>query len=284
MEVIYLDALMAINGAVDFVLLTLTAQLAGVHVPRVRLALGALAGALYAALTVFPVPPILVSLPMRLAAGFGLVALAFGRYAPLGRLYAVFLAASCALAGIAVALYLATGVSLGAGGVYYLNVPLRVVFCAAAIAYVLTGALFRGSAKHGAVHRTTEEVTLTAFGRTTRCTLLLDSGCDLTDPVSGRAVLVLERGAAARLLPPEVRFVCTALSGQNAADLFARIPASHCAQFRLLPFQAVGTAGGLLLMFRLERATRGGGAPFDGYAAISPQNIAGGRYEGLIGL
>lgn len=284
MEVIYLDVLMALNGAVDLMLLTLTAQLAGVHVPRARLALGALAGALYAALTVFPVPPLLNCLPVRFVVGFGLVALTFGRHAPLGRLYAVFLAISCALAGMTVALYLATGVSLGAGGVYYFNVPLRVVLAAAAIAYVVTGALFRGSAKHGMVHRTTEEVTLNAFGRTTRCTLLLDSGCDLTDPVSGRPVLVLERSAAARLLPPEVRFVCTALSSQNAASLFSKLPASHCASFRLLPFQAVGTEGGLLLMFRLEYTERGDGTRFDGYAAISPQKIAGGRYEGLIGL
>ncbi|NCB28881.1 MAG: hypothetical protein EOM63_03840 [Clostridia bacterium] len=284
MEVIYLDVLMALNAAVDLVLLTLTAQLAGVPVQRVRLALGALTGALYAALTVFPVPPLLSWMPVRFAVGFGMVALTFGRYAPLGRLYAVFLAVSCALAGITVALYLATGVSLGKGGVYYFNVPLRAVLAAAAIAYVATGVLFRGSAKHGTVRRTTEEVTLTAFGRTTRCTLLLDSGCDLTDPVSGRPVLVLERGAAARLLPPEVRFVCTALSGQSAASVFPKLPASYCALFRLLPFQAVGTSGGLLLMFRLERAVRGDGTRFDGYAAISPQKIAGGRYEGLIGL
>ena len=283
MEVIYIDVLTALNLLVDFLLLAATARLAGIFTGRLRLLGGAAAGAAYAALAVLPVPWLLTCLPARLAAGLGMVVLAFGRRAPLARLYAWFLAVSCAFAGFTAALYFLTGTPLGTGGVYYFDVPLRVVLGACLLAYAATGLLFRGAAKHGGLHRTTEEVTLTAFGRTGRFTLLLDSGCDLTDPVSGRPVLVLERQAAARLLPGELGFLCTALGGAPAADVLGRIPEEHRRSFRLLPYCTVGTAGGLLLMFRPAAAMRGG-HPFETYVAISPARIADGRYEGLIGV
>lgn len=283
MEVVYLDVLVLVNLAVDFLLLVATMRLAGLFVPRWRLAAGALIGALFAGLSVFPVPPLLTGLPARLAVGFLMVFLAFGKSAPLLRLYALFLATSCALAGVSVALWLATGTPLQQGGVYYFEVPFRIVAGACVLAYVLTGFLFRGAAKHGAVHRTTEAVSLTAFGRTARFTLLLDSGCDLTDPVSGRPVLVLERAAATRLLPAELRFLCAVLPA-GAAEALTRIPETHRAAFRLLPYNAVGTAGGLLLMFRPQIAAHEDGKPFETYVAISPHRIANGRYEGLIGV
>lgn len=283
MEVIYIDVLAALNLVVDYLLLAATARLAGVFVTRLRLACGALIGAAYAVVSVLPVPAMVLWAPARLAAGFGMVLLAFGRQASLGRLYILFLAVSCGFAGITAALYFMTGTPLGAGGVYYVDIPLRVVLSACALAYVLTGFLFRGTAKHGVVRQTTERILLDAFDQSASFTLLLDSGCDLTDPVSGRPVLLLERQATARLLPPELGFICTALARQNAAEVLPRIPQKYRAQFRLLPFQAVGTAGGLLLMFRPARAVRSGKS-FETYVAISPQRIANGRYEGLIGL
>lgn len=284
MEVVYIDVLAVLNLGLDFLLLVMTARLAGVFARRVRLLLGALLGALYAVLTAFPLPLLLTWFPVKLAVGFLMVLLAFGKSEALWRLYALFLAISCAFAGLTAALTFLTGTPLGEGGVYYLDVPLRVVLGACVLAYVMAGLLFRGTAKHGFVHKTTECVTLSAFGHTESFSLLLDSGCDLTDPASGRPVLVLERQAVARLLPAELRFLLPALAMGGAAEALPRIPEDHRQMFRLLPFSAIGTAGGLLLMFKPAAAVREDGKTFETYVAISPHRIANGRYEGLIGV
>lgn len=286
MEVVYVDVLAAINFAVDFLLLLATARLAGVYVRRRRLAAGAAVGAAYAVCTVYPVPAILLWPVVRLAVGLVMVRLAFGKQerAVFGKLYLLFLLVAFGFAGCTVALYWMTGTQLGQSGVYYFDVPFRVVAAACGIAYVLSGLLFRGAAKHGAVHQTAEQVEVALGDRRVCFSLLYDTGNDLADPVTGRPVLVLERRAAARLMPSELLFVCTALEQSNCAGLLTRIPEPWRARFRLLPYRSLGNAGGMLLMLRPDEVTRQSGTRYDAYVAISPDRIAGGRYEGLIGI
>ncbi|MCB6365196.1 sigma-E processing peptidase SpoIIGA [Intestinibacillus massiliensis] len=286
MEVVYIDVLAAINFAVDFLLLLATARLAGAYARRARLLAGAAAGAAYAVLTAFPIPGVLLWPPVRLAVGLGMVRLAFGPQGrtALGKRFLLFLLVSFGFAGCTVALYLMTGTRLGHGGVYYFDVPFRVVAAACAISYVLSGLLFRGAAKHGAAHQTAEQVEIGLEGRRERFSLLYDTGNDLSDPLTGRPVVVLERRAAARLLPQELLFVCTGLADGDCAGLLPRIPEPWRGRFRLLPYRSLGNAGGMLLMLRPDTVQRQGGARYDAYVAITPDRIANGRYEGLIGV
>ena len=111
----------------------------------------------------------------------------------------------------------------------------------------------------------------------------MDTGNDLSDPVSGRPALVLDRRAAARVLPVEAALPLAALRADNAPAVLAALPGTYRTQFQLLPYRAIGKEGGLLLAFRPERAERDG-KPWQGLAAISPERVANGFYEGLIGL
>ena len=276
---------MAINFIVDFLLLLATARLSGIYIGRLRLVAGAALGATYAVCTAYPVPALLLSFPVRLLVGFFMVCLAFGRQArpALVRLYLLFLLVSFGFSGCTMALYFMTGTRLGAHGVYYFEVPLRIVAAACAIAYVLSGLLFRGAAKHGAVQQTAEQVEISLGSRKECFSLLYDTGNDLADPITGRPVLILERRAAARLLPQELLFLCTALNEENCAGLLPRIPDAWRARFRLLPYCSLGNTGGMLLMLRPDAVKRNG-VDYDAYIAISPNRIANGRYEGLIGI
>ena len=55
---------------------------------------------------------------------------------------------------------------------------------------------------------------------------------------------------------------------------------------RVLPaaYRAVGQPGGLLLALRLDEVRVGSGKSDCRLAAISPERVAGGRYDGLIGV
>ena len=168
--------------------------------------------------------------------------------------------------------------SLPAAGTIF-DVPFRVVAAAGAVSWGLTGLLFRGEAKAREACR----VHLDFAGRSADFSLLVDTGNDLSDPVSGRPALVLDRRAAARVLPVEAALPLAALRADNAPAVLAALPGTYRTQFQLLPYRAIGKEGGLLLAFRPERAERDG-KPWQGLAAISPERVANGFYEGLIGL
>ncbi len=285
LEVIYADVLFALNFCIDYLLLGATAKLAGLYVRRHRLAAGALVGAGYAVVTVFPIAAVLLWIPVRFAVGIWMVYLAYGVQSirQMLKRFLLFLLVSFGFAGCTSALYCMTGTYLGQMGAYYFDVPLTVLLSACILAYVLSGILFRGTAKHGVIQDTLEVVEICFLGKQERFQMLLDSGNDLTDPISGKPVLVLERHALARILSADLLFLATASGNQDSAALFSKIPIGYREKFCLLPYHAVGTNEGLLLALRPE-CVRRQGKPYDALIALTPHPIAQGRYEGLIGL
>lgn len=281
MRVVYLDVLAGVNLAMDYVLLAATARLSGTYCTRLRLLWGAALGAAYAVLSCLPGLEWLGLLPVKAAVGFVLVRACFGARKPaeLVRLTLLFCLISCAVAGGALALGKVSDAAFLVGGGYYLDVPFRVVVVAAVLGWTAAGLLFRGEAKA----RQTARVHLDFAGRSADFSLLVDTGNDLCDPVSGKPALVLDRRAAARILPIEAAVPLAGLRADNAPAVLAALPGACRSRFQLLPYRAVGKGNGLLLAFRPERAARDG-TPWQGLAAISPEQVANGQYEGLIGL
>lgn len=275
--VIYWDVLFGVNALMDGVSLLAAARLGGVPVKRGRLVLACLAGGAYAVGAV--VWPVAAALPLRLLSGIGLCALAFGKARELFRLCCLYILVSAMFAGMAAALGMVSGRRLLYGAGYYFAVPLRTLLLAAAVGYAVSGILLRGDARHGALRREVERVTICCFGREEQLRLLHDTGNDLTEPVSGRPAIVLERAAAQTVLGDKIR-----LTGQNAAAQLAALPPEAAVRFGLLPYRAVGTEAGLLLYFRPDAVRRADGSALDCVCAIGPARIGQGAYDGLIGI
>lgn len=283
--VIYLDVLAMVNLVMDYLLLLATARIAGVYVPRGRLVFGSVLGALYAVFATLPATAFLKGGVFELFAAIGIVMLVFapckGR---LLRICVVFGMVSCACAGAVMALGQASGAVLRVDGAYYLDVPLRVVAPAAMFCWCASGLLFRGSAGQNGHERPSTQAELGFAGRHTQVHLLCDTGNTLCEPVTGRPAMLLDRYAAARLLPPELTEVLNCLRADNAGEQMTRLPESWKTCFCLLPYRAVGQRGGLLLAFRLDEVKLPHGKTDCRIAAISAERIAGGRYDGLIGV
>ena len=255
--VVYLDVLFAVNALMDGATLLAAARLGGVQVRKMRLIFSAALGGGYAVLGA--VWPVLTLAPLRLLAGLGLCMIAFGRERYLARLSA------------------ASGRRLLLSCGYYFAVAIQVLVLAAAVGYAASGILLCGDAKHGALHRETETLTIRFGTRQTAVRVLHDTGNDLTEPVSGKPVVVLERKAAECLLDTKLPF------GSASAQLTA-LPENLAARCGLLPFHAVGTDGGLLLYFRPDSVLRADGTALDCVCAVSAVSIGQGAYEGLIGV
>lgn len=283
--IIYLDVLAAVNAVMDYLLLLATARIAGIYVPRHRLALGGAVGAAYAVCAVLPATAFLKGGVFEILAGLGLVALVFapcpGRFL---RVTVVFGVVSCACAGAVMALGQASGAVLRIDGAYYLDVPLRVLIPAALACWCASGLLFRGTAGQNGHERPSIQAELEFAGRHTQAHLLCDTGSTLCEPVSGCPALLLDRHAAARLLPPELTDVLNGLTASNAGQQMTELPLAWRTRFCLLPYRAVGQSTGLLLAFRLDAVRLEHGKTDCRVAAISAERIAGGRYDGLIGV
>lgn len=272
--VVYLDVLFAVNALMDGATLLAAAALGGVRAGRLRLLLACALGGGYAVLAA-AVPP-LAALPVRVLAGIGLCAAAFGRQTAFARVCALYLVVAASFAGLAAALGAASGRQLLFGAGYYLAVPLRVLVLAAAAGYAVSGVLLRGDARHGALRREVERVTIRFAGRERAVRLLHDTGNDLTEPVSGKPALVLGRAAACALLGalPETA---------DAAACLAALPPEAACRCGLMPYRAVGVDGGLLLFFRPDSVRGADGRALDCVCAVGPADIGSGAYDGLIG-
>ena len=226
--VVYLDVLFFTNVLMDWVTLLAAARLAGAAVHRGRFVLACLLGGTYAVLAALF--PALGVLPVRAAMGAALCLAAFGGERTLLRLGGLYFVTAAAFAGLAYALGAASGRRLLYGAGYYFTVPLGLLLLAAAVGYAVSGVLLRGDAAHGCVRQEILPLTVQFGGRERRVRVLRDSGHTLTEPVSGKPVLILCRGEAALLLndpldgdatqqltslPPETACRCGLRSGQT---------------------------------------------------------------------
>ena len=283
MTVVYVDSVFVLNGLMDYLLLLVTARLAGIPLRRRRYLLAALAGAAYAVAVFLPGMGFLSAPPVKAAAGVLMALIAYGGEARLARLTLLFFALSCALAGSVLALGLLAGGSVPVTrGVFYTDVDARVLLAAATAAYGLVRVVFRAAARSGVEGRLVP-VRIAVDGKTAELTALWDSGNTLRDPGDGQPVLVVAPGSLRGILPAAAARLCTPEALHAPAELLAP---------RLAPYRAVGVRGGLLVTVRSEwtqigtqrhpglRLALSPTALGDGYAALWGGEVRmGGRHE-----
>lgn len=266
MDIIYADSLFFLNFVIDYLLLLATGRICSLPLRRWRLALSAAVGGIYAVAAVLW--PQLAGLPMvKLAFGAGLVGLAFGRERLFLRRLLVFFVVSAAFGGAVHAACSLAGLS--AVGRVYIPVSLRVLVLSFALCYAGLTLVFSGSDKRAARQLCRVDVKLE--DKSVSFPALHDSGNELIDPVSGRAVLVAEAAAIAPLFPAGA-----VLDGDPVAAV------GSCRGLRLLSCESVG-GNSLLLCFTPDKVTVDG-IKRELCVAVSAAKLSeDGMYQGLVG-
>jgi len=269
---VYIDEVFLLNGLIDYLLLLCAGRLAGEELHRGRLALAGALGGLYAALVFLPGWGFLGGGGCKPAVGVLLALVGYGGSRRLGRVTLTFFAVAAAFGGGALALQYLTGSPAAP--------DLRAALLFAAGFYLLLGGVFRGGTRHGGGELTTAELRLGE--RSCRLTVLTDTGNTLTDPATGRAVMVCEGQRLAGLFPPG-----KAPTKEELADPVAALElrGGDGYRWRLLPYRAVGVDCALLLAVKVDRARVGGEERGSILVALSPTAVSdGGGYHGLIGV
>ena len=263
MKAVYLDSLLLLNFILDYLLLLLTGQAVGAPLHRWRMALAAALGAGYAAAVFLPSLTFLANPLIRIGAGVLMVLIAYGTCRQLLRLILLFFAFSAALGG---GLY-----ALGLMGVTIVLKPEYILLFAAG-AYCLLSLASRKIARHGP--RELKRVVVQIGERSAGLTALVDNGNTLTDPMTGKGVMVAEGQYLASLLPAEADF-------DHPCQCFPSL--KEPGRFRLLPYRSVGVDQGLLLAVQADRVTVSGRDLGPRLVALSPTPVSdGGGYCALI--
>ena len=268
METIYIDRLFIINLIIDYLLALGTARVCGLVLRRWRYALAALFGAAYAALSILPACSFLSLLPFKLCSGAAMSLIAFGGEKKLMRCTAVFFAVSALFGGIIWALSLHSGTG---GNAVYVPLSMPVLVFAFGISYAVLSFAFSRTAKGMEKQVYITRVSLGEKAVTLRT--LCDSGNTLFDPVSGRRVLVASADALQDLFPE------VSLSAEATELIMARQGV-----FRLIPYSAVGTKGGMLAAFVPHSISLDGRESRDILVAVSPSAINGDGFDSVIGI
>lgn len=270
MAAVYIDEVFLLNALVDYLLLLTSARLAGETLHRGRMVLAALLGGLYATAAFLPGWGFLAHPGCKPAMGVAMALIAFGSSRRLLRVSLVFFAVAAAFGGGVLALQL----FLGAPAI----LDLKTVLLSAAGCYLFLSVVFPRSARHGG--RELAPVTLELGGRTVRLVALRDTGNTLTDPHTGRGVLVCEGEKVAGLFPEGT---CPG-PGELAHPVEAMEARGGDPRWRLLPYRAVGVSHALLLCVRVDRARVGREDLGPLLVALSPTPVSdGGGYSALIG-
>ncbi len=277
--VVYLDSVFIINAMVNYFLLRLTARLMHAETTRFRCGLSALIGGGYAVAVFLSQGQWLADAVMKLALGVFLSLIAFGKEKFFFKLTVLFLALSCALAGCVLAINLLAPHRVIKEGVYYFDADWRVFFIAAAVVYGFLRLLFAKDISHGAKGELVE-VKLWEKGRSVTFQALRDTGNTLCDPMTGKRVLLVERGIAAELLSQgDVNIL---KEESSAVEQMEKLIKGEKHSFFLLPYRAVGTKTGMLLAMRCEKGEIGGKKYTRLPIAILQEKLTGeGTYEGL---
>lgn len=282
MTVVYVDTVFAINGAMDYLLLLSAAKLAAAPFRRLRLALGAALGGVYAVLVFLPGLDFLSHPICRLGCASGMALAAYGLQKNSLRLLLAFLGLSCALAGVLVMISLFGPLRLSyPQGMAATGPDAKALLLAGAICCCLSGTLLRrlNPRRGGGLI----PVKLRWDCRQVCLTALRDSGNLLADPGGSGPVLVAYWQTVAPLLPLEPRI--TREDVLDPVQGISRIGSAWgMGRLHLLPYRGIGTGGGLLLAVRLDSAVLDRQVVHRQLVALSPEPISEDGYQGVIGF
>ena len=273
MHVIYVDSLFCLNLLTDYLLCLTAGRICGLTLRRGRYLAAALLGALYAAAVFLPRLQFL-SLPAgRLGCGVCMGLLAFGKERQPLRCTGVLLAAAAAFGG---ALWAVS--SAVSGDAYRFAVPLSLpaLLLSFGIFYALLSGLMR--ARRLLTERRRIRVVVRLAGVEAAFTALEDTGNTLSDPLTGRHVLVASPAA----LRPLFREHTPLFEALGPVELLEALSAESGlrSRFRLLPCSHIGGSS-LLPVFRPDSLTLDGERTGDLLVAVSPQ-AHGDGYEAIV--
>lgn len=197
---VYADVLFAWNYLIDFILLIVTVRFSRAMTHPLRIVIAAALLALYGTLVFVPSLKMLYSVLGRIAVGMLAIYLLRlpGGLRGLIKGIAIFFMTSFVCGGAVFALVMGSRLgqmlhAVSVNGSIYIPVSLGTLIPAIMLAYISLLVFRRITVRNFSRDRILVPFSLSVNGHTVSFTALLDTGCELTAPLSGEGVLLLSR-------------------------------------------------------------------------------------------
>lgn len=202
---VYIDVLIILNLYINFLLLRTTALFLRRGIPQAKAIWAAILGALGSLIILAPTLPFYITVPYKILLGAAIVLIAFGKQKLKDFLICelFFLLAGFLFGGILTAIrtfFSPAGMLLN-NGVCFFNIPIAALVSFTAGAYFLMKLVKRLSEKRS---RRICTVKITQNSAEISLRGLCDTGCEVRDFFSGKAVIVCDFDKAAAVLPDEI--------------------------------------------------------------------------------
>ncbi|AEF95165.1 peptidase U4 sporulation factor SpoIIGA [Desulfotomaculum nigrificans CO-1-SRB] len=253
-QVVYIDEIFIVNLVMNLTALWLTSRFSGNRTSSFRMTTAAAVGCIYAVSIFFPGWQMALHLGLKLSVAVVMLVITFGLISlkQLLKQMAYFLLASFAVGGVAVGLdYLLANTlimqpdnqSVIGGFNKWTSLVLTVL-----IVFITGkwGAAMWFKRIQQASHKV--PLTVSLWGKEVCVPALLDTGNQLTDPLSQRPVIIVEFDALQPALPDKI---VEMFANQQAQDgsrmMLALADTPYAKRLRLIPFKSVGQENGMLL-------------------------------------
>ena len=252
---VYVDGVMAVNFAVDLVLLIGTNQMSGFPCRKRRLVAAALFGALYSGACLLPQIRFLGNILWRVVSLGLMGSIAYGWSRSALARCGLFCMLSLALGGLATA--------MGRSDIQALLLSAAGLWCICCLVSVSPP----GSREYVSLQ-------IQNGNRSVSLLALRDTGNTLRDPITGQQALVLSLSASSRL---------TGLTPLQIQDPLATMVSNPIPGLRVLPYRTVGQSGGMMLAMVFDHVVVDGRKQ-KALVAFSPENFGeNGVWQALTG-
>jgi stage II sporulation protein GA (sporulation sigma-E factor processing peptidase) len=258
--VIYADMVFLLNLFIDFTLLLLTSAIRRQRVPFWRMSCGALLGAVYSILHLWPQFAFTYTFPAKVLFSIFMVGVTFGYSTPIAfaRSLGVFYTTSFVIGGGMFALhYVMTGEGTVAGGIFLSRStgwgsPVSWLFVLVSFPFVWLYARvsFRSLQQRQAIHSYLTPVAIWIGEHRLECVGLIDTGNQLRDPISRAPVMMVELERIQTHLPEALTVMARTKAWHQHWD---RLPAEWMTRVRLVPFRGVAAEGEMMVTLKPNR-------------------------------
>jgi len=254
----YLDVIWLDNLLVNFIILWVTWKLSGNTAPMWRLWCSAGIGAFYAAFLVLPGFSVLSGLPLKVLLSLAMLALGFKirSLKDFLKLLGYFYGITFLLGGAAFGFYyfFDAGIEV-AGGIFIIrDYPVKVLIFSIVFIIMLYRWLWPLLRFQINKQQLVYQTEVWFDNRSIIVEALMDTGNELTDPITGCPVIVVEFELIKSILPQEVQNIY--LQGrEEQLDYITRVMADSTwiNRFHIVPYHTLEHSGNMLLAFRPDR-------------------------------
>ncbi len=267
MPIVYIDVLFVINVMIDGMLLWCSTKIAGVRTKWWRIWIAAIVGGIYAVCIFFPQLSPMYVLIAKVAVSVIMVCIAFWvkTWRELLRAILIFYVTSFLFGGGITGLIYFTGLGSDLGtvvsnGSIYFNLPWKLLLVTAAAVLFTVTVVVKYLKSFLMRQGLLGKLRITYGEKTAQTDVLLDTGNQLKDPLTGRAVAVVELCRLRALLPPEVY---TLFEQYHVEELYEQLSYDWTTRLRMIPYSGVGVENGMLIGITPDKVEIG--SPQQGY-------------------